>query len=142
MRARLVLALAALLAASPAIAEEPAFQVIVHPASTVTALTKRELADFFLKRVTVWPRGGAVHPVELPEGAAARERFAADVIGKSPAVLKSYWNKLIFSGREVPPVEKRSDEEVVAFVRATPGAVGYVSAAAAVGGVKVVTLKE
>lgn len=142
MRARLVLALAALLAASPAAAEEPAFQVIVHPASPAGALSKRELADFFLKRVTVWPQGGAVHPVELPEGSAARERFATQVIGKSPAVLKSYWNKLIFSGREVPPVEKRSDDEVVAFVRATPGAVGYVSPAAATAGVKVVKLKE
>lgn len=142
MRARVLVVVAALLAAGPALAEEAGFQVIVHPASQVQALSKRELTDFFLKRVTVWPQGGAVHPVEPPEGGEARERFAAQVLGKSPSVLKSYWNKLIFAGREVPPVEKRSDEEVVSFVRATPGAVGYVAAGVPVSGVKVLKLKD
>jgi ABC-type phosphate transport system substrate-binding protein len=139
MRARL-LALIALLAAGPAAAEEPGFQVIVHPSNAVQSLTKYELSSLFLKKATSWPGGAAVQPVEPPEGADARDRFAAQVLGKSPGAVKSYWNKLIFAGREVPPVEKRSDKEVIAFVRATPGAVGYVSVGAPLAGVKPVKL--
>ena len=56
------------------------------------------------------------------------------------AAVKSYWNQQIFSGRDVPPVEKKSDAEVLTFVRSTPGAIGYVSDAAAVDGVRVVTV--
>lgn len=142
MRARILVAIALLAPAAAARAEEPGYQVIVHPASQVSAFSRRELTDLFLKRTTVWPTGGAVHPVEPPEESEARARFAAHALGKSPAVLKAYWNKLIFAGREVPPVEKRSDDEVVAFVRATPGAVGYVSPNAPVAGVKVVKVKD
>lgn len=140
MRARLVLALA-LLAAGPARGEE-AFQVIVHPANAVQSLSKHELASYFLKKSTTWPGGAPVQPVEPPESAEVREKFAAQVLGKSPGAVKSYWNKLIFAGREVPPVEKRSDEEVLAFVRTTPGALGYVSAGVPLAGVKPVKLKE
>ena len=34
----------------------------------------------------------------------------------------------MFAGRAVPPAERASDAEVLAYVRATPGAAGYVSA--------------
>jgi ABC-type phosphate transport system substrate-binding protein len=139
---RLLAALLLAVAAAPAAADDAGYRLIVHPASSVESLSRREVIDLFLKRVTTWPTGGAVHPVEPPEDATVRERFTSEVLGKSPAAIKNYWNKRIFAGREVPPVEKRSDEEVVAFVRATPGAVGYVSEGAAVGGVKVVKVKD
>jgi ABC-type phosphate transport system substrate-binding protein len=138
----LALVLAAVLLAPAARAEDPGYQVIVHPSSAVQSLSRRELADLFLKKTTTWPGGGAVHPVEPPEDGEARDRFASHAMGKSPGALKTYWNKLIFAGREVPPVEKRSEEEVVTFVRTTPGAVGYVSPAAAVAGVKLVKVRD
>ena len=36
---------------------------------------------------------------------------------------------------------RASDDEVLAFVRATPGAIGYVSAGASTSGVKVITVR-
>jgi hypothetical protein len=54
--------------------------------------------------------------------------------------VRTYWNQLIFSGRELPPAERRGDAAVVAFVRDTPGGVGYVSTGAEVAGVKVVAV--
>jgi ABC-type phosphate transport system substrate-binding protein len=142
VRAPALVVAALLLGAPAALAEEPGYQVIVHPSSAVQALSRRELADLFLKKTTTWPGGGAVHPVEPPEDGEVRDRFATHALGKSPGALKTYWNKLIFAGREVPPVEKRSDDEVVSYVRTTPGAVGYVSPATAVAGVKVVKVKD
>ena len=50
----------------------------------------------------------------------------------------SFWQQQIFAGKDVPPDTKASDADVIAFVSATPGAIGYVSAGAAVAGVKVV----
>jgi hypothetical protein len=49
------------------------------------------------------------------------------------SAVESYWQQAIFSGRSVPPLEKASDAEVLAFVRANPGAVGYVSGGADLG---------
>jgi hypothetical protein len=42
----------------------------------------------------------------------------------------------------VPPPERRSDAEIVEYVRTTPGAIGYVSERAAVAGVRVVHVQE
>jgi ABC-type phosphate transport system substrate-binding protein len=46
----------------------------------------------------------------------------------------------VFSGKDVPPPEKGTDADVVAFVKSNPGAIGYVAAGSA-DGVKVVSLK-
>jgi len=49
---------------------------------------------------------------------------------------------MIFSGREVPPVEKTSGEEALAFVRDNTGAIAYVAAGTPLGrGVKALTVQ-
>jgi len=55
--------------------------------------------------------------------------------------LDTYWQQQIFSGKDVPPSNKSSDDDVIAFVKSNPGAIGYVSGSAAVAGVKVVAVK-
>ncbi len=142
MRARLLSLLLAA-AAGPALADGPGFQVIVNASNPADSITRRQLSDMFLKKVTHWPDGLTVEPVEPPERSLTRAYFLSDVMGgKSALALKTFWQKRVFSGRDTPPVEKGSDEEVVAFVRANRGAVGYVAATAPVAGVKVLTLTD
>ncbi len=139
MRTRILFAAALVALALPAAAEE--FKVIVNPSNAVGSLSKDEATALFLKKVTHWSDGKVVHVVE-PAPGNVRDAFYRNVAGKSPSAIKAYWNQLIFSGREVPPVSKTSDEDVVAFVRANPGALGYVSAGADAHGVKTVDLKN
>jgi hypothetical protein len=61
------------------------------------------------------------------------------------ASIKAYWQKQIFSGRGVPPEEKKSDEEVLKYVTENPGAVGYIAEATkidAYNNVKVLTIVD
>jgi ABC-type phosphate transport system substrate-binding protein len=131
---------AALLRAAPA-AADPGFRVVVNAANPATSLSRTQVSQLFLKRDKRWASGDAVQPVQ-PADAALRERFSTRVHGKGAAAVRAYWNQLIFSGREVPPVEKKGDDEIVAYVRANPGAIGYVSPGAVTAGVKVVTVEE
>jgi ABC-type phosphate transport system substrate-binding protein len=146
MRLRLVLAvaLAAGLASVPASAEDPApqYRVIVNRANPVETLTRSQASGLFLKETTAWPGGATVKPVELAGDAPARRKFAEEVHGKSLAAVRSYWTKAIFSGREVPPIEKPTDDDVVAYVRANEGAIGVVSGAASTAGTKVVRIAD
>lgn len=145
MRSRLLAAALLALVAAPASRGDdvPCFAVVVHSANPASSITRKHLADLFLKKATRWPGGEVVHPVEPPEGSLARAYFLSDVMGgKSAFAMKMFWNRRVLSGREVPPVEKASDEEVVAFVRATPGAVGYVLAATPTPGVKVLKVTD
>lgn len=139
MKAR-ILSVMVLAMAISAFASAADFKVIVNNSVPVTSLTKKATSDLFLKKTTKWAGGEPVLPVDQLESAAVRLEFSKSVHSKAVAAIKSYWNQQIFSGREVPPVEKRSDAEVLSFVRSTPGAIGYVAETAVTGGVRVVTV--
>jgi ABC-type phosphate transport system substrate-binding protein len=121
-------------------AAEP-FMVIVNAANPVSAMSADELSKAFMKRVSRWPDGVEVAPVDLKEQSEVRDGFSRAIHGKSASAVKAYWQKMIFSGRDVPPPEKANSAEVVAFIRANRGAVGYVAADTALGsGVKAIRL--
>ncbi len=126
----------------PAAAAGRGFQVIVHPSNPAASVTRGELADVYLKKQTAWPDGSAIEPVEPPEASLTRTYFLSDVMnGRSALALRAFWQKKASSGRS-PPVGKASEDEVVAFVKSTPGAIGYVAPGTAVVGVKVVEVKD
>lgn len=128
--------------AAPLAAPAQEFAVIVNAANPVTSLSKAEVARMFLKKTVTWESGESVAPVELPQATKAREAFAREILGKSLSQVKSYWQQQIFSGRDVPPPEKRNDGDVLAFVRANANAIGYVAKAKDMGrGVKVVEVR-
>lgn len=140
MRFKTTLVTMALLVAAPAAAEE-GFKVIVNSSNGVSTLTRTQLSRFFLKKTTAWGNGQAVQPVQ-PADERIRSAFSRDVHGKSLGALTSYWNQVVFSGRDVPPLEKRSEEAVVEYVRTNAGAIGFVSPEAATAGVKVVAVRD
>jgi ABC-type phosphate transport system substrate-binding protein len=105
----------------------PSYRVIVNARSPVDSLDRRALADMFLKKVKRWPADGPVLPVDLGPDSLARRRFSEEVLSRSVSGVRNYWQQLIFSGRDVPPPEFSSEEEVIRYVGRTPGSVGYVS---------------
>lgn len=109
------------------------FVVVVNAANPVASIKKDRANGLFLKRVTRWDDGSPVMPVNLDRTSATREAFSRAVHGKSVNAIESNWQQQIFAGRESPPAERRGDAEVLAFVRANPGAIGYVSEGAPLG---------
>ena len=80
-----------------------------------------------------WKPGEAVQPVDQGEGSPVRRSFSKSIHHKDIPGVKRYWQELIFTGQGMPPVERASDEDVVAFVAASRGAIGYVSPSVALG---------
>ncbi len=146
MRALLKWLLASLpvvaLAVAPAPSRASEFVLVAHPSVAATAVSRTEASRMFLRLQTEWPGGGHVRPVDQAKTSPARDAFSREVLGMSVPAAEEYWTRAIFSGRAVPPVEKRSDADVLAYVRETPGAIGYVSASAALDGVKRIALKD
>jgi len=116
-------------------------KVIVHPSNSISSMGKDQLARIFMKKLTEWEGGSRILVVDLTGESAVRNAFCREVFGKSLTAVKSYWQQQIFSGRGVPPLEKASDAEVLAYVKANQGAIGYVSADAPTGGVKVIAIQ-
>ena len=129
----LVLALGGLcLTAAPALAQ--GFQVVVNAKNPASSLSAQEVSDIFLGKTERWEGGFRASPVDLPAKSAARARFSTAVHGKDVNAIKKYWRKMVFSGLGNPPEELGSDAAVLDYVAHNVGAVGYVSAGAAVGG--------
>ena len=122
-------ALLALAAGAPRPAAAAAdFVVVVNAANSQAALPAAEVSNMFLQKTHQWQSGERVRPVDLPEASPARESFSKAVHGRSTAAVKAYWQKMIFSGIDLPPPEKRSAAEVLAYVHDHPGGIGYVPA--------------
>jgi hypothetical protein len=119
---------ATLTAAGQVLGQKVSYKLIVNSTNPISSVSRAALAQIFLKQVSEWPTGQSAQPVDLAGGTSVREDFSAVVLGRSVPAVRSYWQKQIFSSAAVPPVEKESDEEVISFVRANRGGVGYVSA--------------
>lgn len=133
--------LCALASARSRAAHTPAYRVIVNPKNPLSELERDKLADMFLKKRSHWPDGENVRPVDLPSSSDARKSFSDEVLRRSVAAVKSYWQQLIFSGRDIPPPELESDIAVRDFVLSHPGGVGYVSGSAELGNAKVISVR-
>lgn len=138
---RAVAILAAILITAGSASAADGFKIVVHPSNPVSSITKSELSEYLLKRKLTWPDGKPVVPVDQPDKSPVRAVVLRDVFGRSASAIKNHWQQQIFSGRAIPPVERASDQQVVAFVQASPGAIGYVSESANVGTLTVVAIR-
>ncbi len=113
--------------------------VVVNAANPAAELSADEVSKMFLKKTTRWPgKDEKVLPVDLVDSSALRESFSKQIHGKGTAAIKAYWQKMIFSGHDVPPPEKPTIGEALSYVRGNPGAIGYAPAGADLGpGIKV-----
>jgi ABC-type phosphate transport system substrate-binding protein len=117
------------------------FYVIINPQNPVTSVSRKFVMDAFLKKVTQWGDLFGIRPVDLRVDSSVRNAFSTELLKRSVSAVKTYWQQMVFSGRDVPPPELDSDEEVVRYVIRNPGGIGYVSPTASLQGVRVLTLK-
>jgi len=119
--------LLALLAGAAAAAE---LVVVVSARSPVTALRAEQVADIFLSEATRFPDGGEVVALDLPIGSALRDDFYLKVANRTPALMKAYWTKKIFTGRGQPPRELPNSQAVRKLVADNPTLIGYIDRSA------------
>jgi len=122
--------------------DNKAFVVIVNEANSIGAASRSEISNWFIKKVTSWGNGLPIRPVDLVPTSPVREEFSSYVHGKKVSAIQSYWQKQIFSGSGTPPAEKKTEAEVLAYVKSNPGAVGYVSASSNTSGVRVLKISD
>jgi ABC-type phosphate transport system substrate-binding protein len=104
------------------------YKVVVNATNQASQLSRDQISRLFLKKHTMWSDGTTVLLVDQAESSPVRRAFTAAVHRREVMSVKRYWQQMIFSGRAVPPPERRSDAAVLEFVRMHDTAIGYVSA--------------
>ena len=112
--------------------------VVVSATSPVSKLDKEQVANLFLGKSSSYPDGNAAVPIEQTDSASAHEEFHKSITEKSASQLKSYWSKMIFSGKGTAPKEVSSNAELFKLLASNPAMIGYVDKTAADKTVKVV----
>lgn len=135
LRLKCLLILAVACLSMTATAQE--YAVVVNPKNEST-LTKNEVANVFLGKMKKFPKGDEAVPVMQVSSTDITNAFVKTVLGKSWIQFRSYWSRLLFSGKGYPPKRLKNDAEVKAFISKNPKAIGIISKKAVDDTVKVV----
>ncbi len=110
--------------------------VVVGKMSPISSASKSEVVKVFLgKRKEL--SGHSVIPVDQDQS-GVRADFYQNTVRKSDAQLKSYWSRLIFTGKGQAPQVVGDDEDVKGMVSSNPNMMGYIDSSSVDGTVKVI----
>ena len=128
-----------LTAALPFFRVEAQVAIIVNAGTAVASLSKTQLLDIYALNLPRWEDGARVVIFELKGSGKVKESFYK-FLGMEPDDMKKIWLRKQFSGKAMPPRAFDDEDEMIARIAKTPGAIGYASLSAARGssGVKVV----
>jgi len=102
-------------------------EIILNPDIASVQLDRDLLRAIFTMRLRSWPDGPPVRVFVLPDTDPVSDRFYREQLGMYSYVLRSAWDRMVYTGTGLAPTIVRSEEEMRQRVAATPGAIGYVS---------------
>lgn len=114
-------------------------KMIANLSVKADAISAAELKRIFLEERITLSDGTHVEPV-LEKDGPVHKAFLQEYLGISEDDLQTYYRTLLFTGKGSMPKELASDAEVLAYVGRTRGAIGYVSGAASLEGVKLLSI--
>ncbi|MCA1246363.1 phosphate ABC transporter substrate-binding protein [Massilia sp. MS-15] len=127
-KTRALAALALALAAAGAARAE--LVVIVSARNPLPAMSGDQVAAIFLGQSGRFPDGAEVVALDQRLGSNERNQFYSQVTGKTPALLKAHWSKMVFTGRGQPPRELSDNAAVRRLVAENPAMIGYIDRSA------------
>jgi ABC-type phosphate transport system substrate-binding protein len=92
--------------------------------------TSKEIKQIFRGKYANWSTNIQVIIVLPASKSVSAEVVATSIYGNTVSGVQKYWLSLVFQGRANPPVFLDTDEEIINYVKKTPGAIGVVSVGA------------
>ena len=104
--------------------------VIANKSVKSADVSASDLKDVYSGDKSSLKDGSHVTPVTL-KGGSTHEAFLKKFVGKNDPAFRAAWRSLVFTGQGSMPRSFDTEVDMLEFVAATPGAIGYVSAGAA-----------
>lgn len=112
--------------------------LIVNESVPVESISASALKDIYNAKTTYWDGGQAVVIAVLED---KTDGALKEVSGMDASQFKTFWQRLVFSGRGQQPKKASSTAALVALVASTKGAIALVPADADLKGVKKLEIK-
>lgn len=99
--------------------------VIANKNVSETSMTKDKVKNIFLGKIVKWQDQSRIHFVTLKGD--VHKNFLKEYIGRSETQYKTYWKKILFTGKGSMPKTFKTEQEMTQYVANTEGAVGYIN---------------
>lgn len=109
-----------------AVRADPDVTIIANSKNDMGTLTRKQIADIYMGRVTSLPNGSVPLPLDYQGDSAVRSHFYQAITGKNMAQINAYWARLSFTGQANPPRRLPDKTTIVQVVGKNQGALGYV----------------
>jgi len=123
----------------PAISQAQDVFIIANKNFAASQITTAELRDIFTGVRSRLADGTRSIPVAL-KGGPAHEVFLKNYVQQNPDEFRVSWRKVVFTGKGSMIREFSSENALLDYVSATPGAIGYVSRITDIHSVKVLVV--
>ena len=110
-----------------AVAARAQLVVIANPSVPVASIDTRTVVNIYMLTQTKWANDEPIRVFALKKGTAGAEKFYA-ALGLNPLALNKQWLRIQLTGEGRAP-SLVPEDEIVARVAATPGAIGFVDMA-------------
>ena len=115
--------------------------VIVNPATTATSVSHHQLAALYFGRKRSLSTGEHVEILTL-DGGPVQQAFMTSELSTTPDEFATAWKRLVFSGQGKSPASFANEADLVAYVAAHAGTIGYCDAKTAHDAVKVLKIDD
>ncbi len=120
----------------PGLSKAQEILVIVNK-NVTDSIDLNKISSIYRAEKTKWNDGTQITVTMLTKG-DLHEAFAKSVVGLNTNRWIRIWRRIIFTGSGLPPRTFKTETDMVNFIAATPGAMGYITASTPHENVKVI----
>jgi ABC-type phosphate transport system substrate-binding protein len=114
--------------------------IVVSVDSSVSSVSEDDVIKLFLGKKKELD-GVKLVPTDQDVDSATRVEFYEKIVQKSETQLRSYWSRLIFTGKGQAPQVIGSDSDVKGMISSNPNMIGYIDESFVDSSIKVVYRK-
>ena len=103
-------------------------------------MSSREIKDIFLGKKKKWSDNTKIHFVIL-DNEKLHNDFLKTYIKKTTKQYDAYWKNMLFTGKGSPPKEFETTRELIEYVTATEGAIGYIDSSSIAANVNTISVE-
>ncbi|MDM7862341.1 hypothetical protein QTP81_17165 [Alteromonas sp. ASW11-36] len=100
--------------------------VVVHAGNAIEALSKKQVIDIYMGRYSSFPNGQPAAPIDFPDESVEKALFYQLLVNQDLRKIRSYWSRLLFSGRAKPPRELETASEIAQYLDTDINTLAYV----------------
>jgi ABC-type phosphate transport system substrate-binding protein len=115
--------------------------LIANNSVTVDSISAAALKDIYTGKTMYWQDGQSVGLAVLTDRMGTTDAALNEVSGMDASQFKTFWQRMVFSGRGHQPNKADDAAALVAFVASTKGVIALVPADADLKGVKKIEVK-